>query len=68
VPRWPWQRHKEPPVTEGTVARIQAERDLEEHKAQRVVVSEVATSLRGLRVRNHFSDRIAVLIEEGPKR
>jgi hypothetical protein len=65
--KWPWQRRREPPVTEGTLARVQAERDLEHHLAQRQEVSEVASSLRWLRVRNHFSEQIQDLIEEGPR-
>lgn len=65
--KWPWQRDRKPPVTEGTLARQKAERDLEEHLAQRQEVSEVASSLRWLRVRNHFSEQIQDLIEEGPR-
>ena len=66
--KWPWQRVKEPTITEGTLARVQAQRDLEGHRAQRQEVSEVASSLRWLRVRNHFSDQIQDLLEEGPRR
>ena len=66
--RWPWRRPKEPTVTEGTIAREKAERDLEGHRAQREEVREVASSLRWLRVRNHFSEQIQDLIEEGPQR
>lgn len=61
----PW--HREPPVTEGTLARVEAEKRLEEHIAQREEVREVAGSLRALRLRNHFSEQIQDLIKEGPR-
>ena len=61
--RWPWAK-AEPPFAEGTLARIEAEKSLVEHKAQKVEVEEVASSLRHLRERNHFSEQIQDLIQK----
>ena len=60
--KWSWFK-REPPVTEGTLARIKAQQDLAEHKALRPEVDEIAASLRGIRVRNHFSEQLTGLIQ-----
>ena len=65
--RWPWQglQIRE---TEGTRARVEAERALEESKAQHEEAKEVSSRLRWLRIRNHFQEQIVDMIEGGRDR
>ena len=49
------RRHR---ASEGTQARVQAERDLAQAVARRGEVKRLAASLRELRAENHFVERI----------
>jgi hypothetical protein len=59
------RRPTPPPLTEGTRARLRAERDLEFTLKRSVEVQAVSSSLRASMSENHLTDRIAALIETG---
>lgn len=51
-------------TTEGTLARIKAERELAETVAQTPYYEGLGRELRALRERNHIADRIRATIRE----
>ena len=53
-----WFKHDQPP-TEGTRARIEAEKSLERTRAETPDYRELAARLRELRERNHFGAAVA---------
>jgi uncharacterized protein YabN with tetrapyrrole methylase and pyrophosphatase domain len=61
---WPWSK-PDPPKSEGTRAREQAEENLVEVRQQREEVTRVSESLQAHRMRNHFGDNLIALIEQG---
>lgn len=60
-----FKRHHDERVTEATVAREQAERELERIKAETPMYAALGQRLRELRERNHFADSIAATFREG---
>jgi hypothetical protein len=60
--KWPWNRRDER-GSDGTAARIEATESLREAHERWPEVLKVAASLREVRERNHFGDRVRIIYQ-----